>query len=620
VTYTEMIEQFHEACNGSCNTYYDAHPSDERQLTVLMGEDLESAYRLLPNVAETDAVLVLIEDLQHVELTDKQRPIMVAGFGEELYAADKASLFATLLRVTSIEVLTGSNLYAKRKGEIKEIRTALTKAVDNLAVYRSCALIATRNAIHNLPNVIRDRDLEPGRVSPSKRAVICGAGPSLSQQFDLLKAASENCLIIAVGHSLKSLLDAGITPDAVVEIDLQCHMHWPPELTADCLLVASVSTSPTVARRFPNAVWCPSPIQSVTTMLNQLRLPLQNYRMAKTVTVTAIDFAVTLGCSEIALVGQELSVGENGAMHVNEQADGSQDELVELPGNDVPVVMTRPDMAAIHKAVSEYAVELKKDWKGTLHNCTLGGARIHGTERTEFADFIENAPHVDCIELVKRKRETMPTPDLAERAEELSVVITTTGNLCGVLRELITELERAKPRTQVLDDLQEQMRQLDSRLNQNDCVKTISGWIAAAREYGLEFADRMLVPRPADTDPIGQLEAFEQQLYMEQLHFKDMLQDFDVILPLIESGPKLNDDAERRCTPLHFLAYQEAALRCIRRSQGELAEKLEQHNYALSERFVLYPYWQQGLPFVRLKTEQGMVRLSALVFNGYPGP
>ena len=72
------------------------------------------------------------------------------------------------------------------------------------------------NSLHNFESLL----LTSGIISSNETAVLTASGPSLDQQLPLLKQFEDSLFIVACGSSLGSLLASGITPSALVLLEM----------------------------------------------------------------------------------------------------------------------------------------------------------------------------------------------------------------------------------------------------------------------------------------------------------------------------------------------------------------------------------------------------------------
>ena len=179
-----------------------------------------------------------------------------------------------------------------------------------------------------------------------KAAVIVCPGPSLSKNISFLKKLKGKALIICVLHALRPLRAAGVVPDIVIHTDPQnlkavhreengklqtVYDHWvkKEEFDGVSYFVTSASGS---SENFD------FPAKEVLWMSPGMRigdfLPIDLFdytRVGGSVSHSALDLAIEFGFSNIALVGQDLALSENGDLYTkNAELDQSADRMARL--------------------------------------------------------------------------------------------------------------------------------------------------------------------------------------------------------------------------------------------------------------------------------------------------
>lgn len=280
------------------------------------------------------------------------------------------------------------------------VASAARTTMDNFSMDASRGIIFMRASLLNLPAMANASVTQLPQLSQNIRAVVCGAGPSLSRHFDVLKTMRTNYVLVAVGHAVPTLLGQGLTPDLVVEDDPRSGMdNWPDDMdTASLTLIAATTVDPTLAPRFTRTAWCQASSPAFNLLAEELTIPLHNMTLYKTVTTHAIDVALRLGCDDVALIGQDFCLSDAGQSHVDHTTLPAGEQLLytaaNAPGKQVQTTL---DLNILRQAVQEYmafvCAQLQSlGRKPRLVNCTEGGARIEGTLRMRLQDFLRRAP------------------------------------------------------------------------------------------------------------------------------------------------------------------------------------------------------------------------------------
>lgn len=236
-------------------------------------------------------------------------------------------------------------------------------------------------------------------------AVIVSAGPSLDKNLHLLKGRENDLVIIAVDTVLGKLLKNGIVPHFVTALErgaVVYEYHFrkildenPPELKNIILAVQSVCV-PRIPGRWPGPVIVLGKRdivldrEVVDGLLGGRVIP-----SGSSVAHMGLGLAQKLGCSSVALIGQDLAFADDGRSHAGETYWEKNSADMRTPREDRLVV----------PAVNGGTVETTKIWRFfidqftrmaaemtvPLHDCTEGGALIPGTIVTEFQRFLEES-------------------------------------------------------------------------------------------------------------------------------------------------------------------------------------------------------------------------------------
>lgn len=255
--------------------------------------------------------------------------------------------------------------------------------------------------IRNYPGVDLIKDTFKGRS-----ALIISTGPSLIRSIDKIKQASKTCVLIAADASLKILLDHGITPHFVTTLE-------------------RLETEPFFKNlNFPNAdrpnlVACPVVPHTTLELYNGPKwVAYREYdyygffsaqarkgwlTTGHSVSHLCFSLAIHLGCTKIALVGQDLSYDpdtlashpkgisyDEWSQSLNEEQfkDALKkrgEELFWVQGNlrdkvptsSIYIVYLQELLDMVHSAVGVKVV-----------NCTDGGARIGDIPHQPLGEFL----------------------------------------------------------------------------------------------------------------------------------------------------------------------------------------------------------------------------------------
>jgi len=128
-------------------------------------------------------------------------------------------------------------------------------------------------------------------------------------------------------------------------------------------------------------------------------LPLDVFdytRVGGSVSHSAFDLAVELGCSKVALVGQDLAFGESGDLYteearldMSEKRISSLGERFKVKGYYNKKVETNASFSFFASFYEYFAKHLNKNNHLTLFNCTEGGIYINGFKHISLKTFVD---------------------------------------------------------------------------------------------------------------------------------------------------------------------------------------------------------------------------------------
>ena len=276
------------------------------------------------------------------------------------------------------------------------------------------------NYLKNVPNFFKFPPIDMLKDSFKGVPVfLVGAGPSLEKNAHLLKKVKGRALIIAAITAYKPLVKFGVVPDFVIGIEKVALPEYFSGVDANKeirLLAGDISHETMFTDYGPKGIFIVfSAFIGANKELNAFFGNRFQPMSGGSVTTTALDIAVFLGCGPIVLIGQDHAYGPEGS-HVKGSVYGKQtmevgdDGKVSLLGNyegfeenetiihdihwldgiDGDKVMSRYDWVGFHQWIVDYVKMHKEDGGETLMiNSTEGGAYIDGMEHIALAETIE---------------------------------------------------------------------------------------------------------------------------------------------------------------------------------------------------------------------------------------
>lgn len=317
-------------------------------------------------------------------------------------------------------------------------------------------------------------DVFKGRFS-GVPAVIVGAGPSLAKNAETLKAYKGKVLIIAAITAYKALLRHGVVPDIVMaseKVDLPEYFTNGPDDKKIRLALGEVSNPGMFERPVKGKFVYFNPYVSLS--VKQSRLWGSEYLAASggSVTTSAFDVALMMGCGPVIFIGQDLSYGEGGThaqggVYVlnNVEIDAAKGEvaihehytsghqrttrhkLLWLKGIDGRPVASKFDWVTFHQWFENYLKHIRKNGDNTrVINATEGGAFIEGMEHITLREALnEFTASPARVEAILEDCEGAPRElDHPKLLESYGSMLTTLKVMESLARRVVTEAKRAR--------------------------------------------------------------------------------------------------------------------------------------------------------------------------------
>ena len=303
------------------------------------------------------------------------------------------------------------------------------------------------NDIANLPYIIHKRGIsELKGLYKGLPAILVSTGPSLGKNLYRLIKAQENAIIIAVGQALRPLLSYGIRPDFICSVDFgEVNLtHYDGLMEEDVPLVVLNRSFALLLKRWQGPLFVSAspmiPTHSdhenrVHKILTEKGGTLQGGSVAH----MNYGLALTLGCSPIVLIGQDLAYegdqshfpqadtrgilrpGPNGDLqwvvkdprsHLNE-TNYTMGPPVTVPGYYLKDVMTNSGLSSF---ITSFENLFAMYPNTPVINATEGGAHIKHSTRMSLKEVLEKY----CAKKIKGKRDKLkPLLSEADNAEEL---------------------------------------------------------------------------------------------------------------------------------------------------------------------------------------------------------
>ena len=237
------------------------------------------------------------------------------------------------------------------------------------------------NTIVNIPSLVT----HPGvgalqGIFRGKPAMVVGAGPSLDESVQALASVRDGFVVISTATALRALRTAGIAPDLVVAVDAS-HLTAPQfETRCDDLYLAcsSLAFSPALLK-FRGLFSGSLDANPIDSWLDSITTQRGMLFAGGTVTASAIDLAVKMGCSPVVTIGLDLSFTDDGFTHASHTMYHGHrlnpEQLMRVPGNGREWVLTTQQFNCYIELIEEY---IEHHPGIPFINANHGGARIRG--------------------------------------------------------------------------------------------------------------------------------------------------------------------------------------------------------------------------------------------------
>lgn len=257
--------------------------------------------------------------------------------------------------------------------------------------------------------------------------VIVSAGPSLRKNAHLLNQMRDRALVVCVDTALKVLRKMDITPHIVMTLDAQKYSikHF-LGAGAGAALLADLVSCPGVLRAYQGKRIVSTTSKYHNAPSGELKrettpfmdwvekhvAPIGDIQSGGSVATSVFDLMITLGCSPIILVGQDLAytgreIHCSGTYHNDEWLPRTS-RLVNLDTINQQVIRRRKikyvtAYGGEGKVISDFVFDLYRGWfedstgkvQVPVINATGGGARIDHTREASLASIVETSSLLD---------------------------------------------------------------------------------------------------------------------------------------------------------------------------------------------------------------------------------
>ena len=360
---------------------------------------------------------------RHIVIFDLHKCIDESAFGHIITTnivvcqtiTDVEIAFAKLQTPAKQIMTVPCSLHSKFTSETKnQLAEAIQKGKKNRIANTTTAnrfgASWSTNLLKNLPLISKAPNLNQLSVNGVKDAVIVASGPSLNKNVKKLATIQDQVFIVAALRSLKTLHDANIKPDLVIQLDAEDdHVARDFSNKLDVEIenfLVELTVNPWFLKsNAKKIIWSyPSIFSDIGGRFGVAPTPFD----APSVAIYALTLCYLLGFESLCFVGQDLASSKT-----SQYAEGATSLLpahndistfnIEVDGFCGDKVMTRSAYYGQLLRCEHIASELNlKAPHLRLFNATEGGAYIKGFEHISLSEFastrdLDNTNHVKQI-------------------------------------------------------------------------------------------------------------------------------------------------------------------------------------------------------------------------------
>lgn len=383
-----------------------------------LGYHLRAFIHKYPNkkiyIYEPDAN-ILMAAIECVDLRDilKHKQVNVFALGQDdhtLLNFVKAIYDTIKGSITTIILPAYRRIHAEPIKRLQETISRFSLSYqENLRTMAALQLNWAENIILNMEKVMNSYSFAPMKDSlRGIPAVVVGSGPSLDMEIEWLRKLKNKVLIIAAGSSIQGLLYNGIRPDLVVSMDPKPNnleiFNKISDYSIPFLFIPNIyaAISDKEWELMVHAIFSNDELSKYWLKGLGPDIAPPEFIVSSTVSGTAIQAAIYMGCSEIVMIGQDYSYPEEryyarGVNHRdNEELEGKvskADMYVEnvsggLNKTSKQMHVLKTDIEAIFQIL---------DYK-EAYNASKIGAKINHTKIKTLEDLYYENQHVSYEE------------------------------------------------------------------------------------------------------------------------------------------------------------------------------------------------------------------------------
>ncbi|MEW6235682.1 MAG: 6-hydroxymethylpterin diphosphokinase MptE-like protein [Candidatus Omnitrophota bacterium] len=315
------------------------------------------------------------------------------------------------------------------------------------------------NMLANLPRILHGAPWQRlDHSAPNVPALVIAAGPSLDEAVEVIAAARDRALVIAVDTAHRILWRRGVQADLVVSLDFTelNARHFDGVEGDDSLLAAYPGVDPRITERYAGRTFFfdhagdvryETSASSFLQALTRLG-PLGRLISYGSTAHAAYHAARAMGANPVILIGHDLSFPHakwyaDGAMQNEmDQPEREREELLEVPANDGAKVKT----SGLYKTYLDSFALLIRAAGGDAINTSPHGAKIEGCVWMNLDEAMNRLPR-EKMDKAFLRRALLPSLENQRQdvARELSDLAESCRQARGELRRLHRKLQDLHP-------------------------------------------------------------------------------------------------------------------------------------------------------------------------------
>ncbi len=354
-------------------------------------------------VAEKDPAL-LRETFCHMDCSDilsNDRFILGTGNCDDGFFNDLKD--AAMLKVEDINGIVFSPLHCVDEAYYDMARNEMIRQYlvirPLMEVNLRTGINLQENTLENMRHMAKSPDVgEMKDLFKDIPFVLVGAGPSLDDSIDFLKAVQDKAIICVSNSPFRKLINSGIRPHLAVTADpMEPTLAGFNNVNLEGVpLACPFSAYPEIVRRFSGRILSWSTYNYLVDILKQAmgENPGTEIMEQGTVSGCVLDLGRLFGCQKIFFVGQDMCVRSDGKYYTDDSAyadSGSHytDKLDghRLPGNTLEEVIVEGRLFVYLKTFEKF---ISENQHISFINLAREGVRIKGAEFMSYEDALES--------------------------------------------------------------------------------------------------------------------------------------------------------------------------------------------------------------------------------------